>query len=222
MLLFFSCQELVNNDQQRALTSRTPPRESSRSPTRAVSWVNRLFCSETDCTHLLPTDCPLSAVDEGGPDLPLRLPHAAPAGRLQPLPPLGLRSRLPLGALLRGQGQGVQPSVAPQAGEEIDPGRAACGQDQRPDHALQGVAAVENGQVLALDDAGLLAEQLDGQFALGPEFHDAVGPDWQLRLAEVEPAGDRQEPRGLLGFVEQGAQDDPVVGADGVLVEGTG
>src|SRR5271157_2965906 len=51
MLLFFSCQELVNNDQQRALTSRTPPRESSKSPTRAVSWVNRLFCSETDCTQ---------------------------------------------------------------------------------------------------------------------------------------------------------------------------
>ena len=43
MLLFFPCQELVNNDQQRALTSRTPPRESSKSPTRAVSWVNRLF-----------------------------------------------------------------------------------------------------------------------------------------------------------------------------------
>ena len=61
--------------------------------------------------------------------------------------------------------------------------------------------------------------------------HDAVGPDRQLRLPEVEPAGDRQEPRGLLGFVEQGAQDDPVVGADGggpigtaggVLVEGAG
>src|SRR5208283_5042022 len=180
---------------------------------------------------LLPTDCPLSAVDEGGPDLPLRLPHAAPAGRLQPLTPLGLRSRLPLGALLWGQGQGEQPSVAPQAGEEVDPGRAACGQDQRPDHALQGVAAVENGQVLALDDADLLAEQLDGQLALGPEFHDAVGSDWQLRLPEVEPAGDRQEPRGLLGFGEQGAQDHPVVGADGggpigaaggVLVEGTG
>ncbi len=106
-----------------------------------------------------------------------------------------------------------------------------CGQDQRPDHALQGVAAVENGQVLALDDAGLLAEQLDSQFAFGPEFHDAVGPDWQLRLSEVEPAGDRQEPCGLLGFGEQGAQDHPVVGADGggpigaaggVLVEGTG
>src|SRR5271157_5236554 len=53
MLLFFSCQELVNNDQQRALTSRTPPRESSKSPTRAVSWVNRLFCSETDCTQTI-------------------------------------------------------------------------------------------------------------------------------------------------------------------------
>src|SRR5271157_2955816 len=53
MLLFFSCQELVNNDQQRALTSRTPPRESSKSPTRAVSWVNRLFCSETDCTQMV-------------------------------------------------------------------------------------------------------------------------------------------------------------------------
>ena len=85
--------------------------------------------------------------------------------------------------------------------------------------------------MLALDDAGLLAEQRDGQLALGVEFHDAFGPDWQLRLAEVEPAGDRQEPRGLLGFGEQGAQDDPVVGADGggpigaaggVLVEGTG
>src|SRR5271165_5295315 len=74
---------------------------------------------------LLPADRPLPSVDEGGPELPLRLPPAAPAGRLQPLTPLGLRSRLPLGALLRGQGQGVQPSVAPQAGEEIDPGRAA-------------------------------------------------------------------------------------------------
>src|SRR5271166_5538185 len=147
-------------------------------------------------------------------------------------PPLGLlRSPLPLGALLRGQGQGEQPGVAPQAGEEVDPGRAACGQDQRPDHALQGVAAVENAQVFARDDAGLLAEQRDGQFAFGLERHDAIGPDRQLRLPEVEPAGDRQEPRGLLGLVEQGAQDHPVVGSDGggpigaaggVLVEGTG
>ncbi len=32
----------------------------------------------------LPTDCPLPPVDEGGPDLPLRLPPATPAGRLQP------------------------------------------------------------------------------------------------------------------------------------------
>ena len=85
--------------------------------------------------------------------------------------------------------------------------------------------------MLALDDAGLLAEQFDGQLALGPERHDAVGPGRQLRLPEVEPAGDRQEPSGLLGFVEQRTQDHPVVGADGggpigaaggVLVEGTG
>ena len=69
--------------------------------------------------------------------------------------------------------------------------------------------------MLALDDAGLLAEQLDGQLALGPECHDAVGSDWQLRLPEVEPAGGRQEPRGLLGLVKQGAQDHPVVGANG-------
>ena len=66
--------------------------------------------------------------------------------------------------------------------------------------------------MLALDDAGLLAEQRDGQFALGVEFQDTLGSDRQLRLAEVEPAGDRQEPRGLLGFGEQGAQDHPVVG----------
>ena len=72
---------------------------------------------------LLPTDLPLPAVDEGGSDLPLRVPHAAPAGWLQPLTPLGLRSRLPLGVLLRGQGQGVQPGIAPQAGEEFDPRR---------------------------------------------------------------------------------------------------
>ena len=69
--------------------------------------------------------------------------------------------------------------------------------------------------MLALDDAGLLAEQRDGQFALGVEFQDTLGSDRQLRLAEVEPAGDRQEPRGLLGFGEQGAEDHPVVGADG-------
>ena len=50
MLLFFSCQELVNNDQQRALTSDAPQgilqityagRELGKSP----------LCSETDCTQ---------------------------------------------------------------------------------------------------------------------------------------------------------------------------
>src|SRR5262249_51877954 len=76
-----------------------------------------------------------------------------------------------------------------------------------------------------------LAEQLHGQLALGAERHEAVAPGRQLRLAEIEPAGDRQEPPGLARLVEQGAQDDPVVGADGtgavgaaggVLVEGAG
>ena len=58
--------------------------------------------------------------------------------------------------------------------------------------------------MLALDDAGLLVKQRDGQFALGVEFQEALRSDRQLRLAEVEAAGDRQEPSGLLGFGEQG------------------
>src|SRR5207244_6937785 len=58
-----------------------------------------------------------------------------------------------------------------------------------------------------------------------------AGQGRQLRLAEVEPAGDRQEPPRLLLLVEQGAQDHPVVGADGagpvgttgaILMEGAG
>ena len=76
------------------------------------------------------------------------------------------------------------------------------------------MAAVENGQMLALDDAGLLVKQRDGQFALGVEFQEALRSDRQLRLAEVEAAGDRREPSGLLGSGGK-AQDDPVVGADG-------
>ena len=104
------------------------------------------------------------------------------------------------------------------------------GQDQRPDQALQGGAAVENGPVLALDDAGLLAEQLDGQLALGPERHDAVGPDRQLRRAEVEPTGDGQEPRGASGLGSKAPRTTQLwrgrcgpVGAAGTgLVEGAG
>ena len=80
-------------------------------------------------------------------------------------------------------------------------------------------------------ESRLFAEQLDCLFALGPERHDAIRADRQLRLPEVELARDWQEPRGLLGFVEQGAQDHPVVGtnggcpigaAGGVLMKGTG
>ena len=57
------------------------------------------------------------------------------------------------------------------------------------------------------------------------------GPTGNCDLPEVEPAGDGQEPGGLPGFVEQGPEDDPVVGphgggpigaAGGVLVEGAG
>src|SRR5262249_19837772 len=132
---------------------------------------------------------------------------------------------------LHGPGQGRQPGVAPQAGEELDPGRAVLRQDQRPDYALQGVTAIEDAQVLARDDPRLLAEQVDRQFALGPERHDALRPTRQLRLPEVEPPGDRQEPPRLVGLVEQGTADHPVVGADGtgpvgaaggVLMEGAG
>ena len=118
-----------------------------------------------------------------------------------------------------------------QASEELNPGRAVFGQDQPADHAPQGVAAVEDAQVLADDDPGLGAEQGDGQLALGPERLGAAEDRRQLRLAEVEPAGNRQEPGGLRRLVEHGAQDDPVVGPDGagpigtaggVLMEGTG
>ena len=85
--------------------------------------------------------------------------------------------------------------------------------------------------MLAGDDPRLLAEQVDRQFALGPEGHDALGPTRQLRSPEVKPPGDRQEPPRLIGLLEQGAADHPVVGADGtgpvgaaggVLMEGAG
>ena len=57
------------------------------------------------------------------------------------------------------------------------------------------------------------------------------GQPGQLRLAEVEPPGDGQEPGGPAGVLEQRPQGDPVVGPDGggpvgaaggVLVEGAG
>ena len=38
--------------------------------------------------------------------------------------------------------------------------------------------------MLALDDAGLLVKQRDGEFALGVEFQEALRSDRQLRLAE--------------------------------------
>jgi hypothetical protein len=41
----------------------------------------------------------------------------------------------------------VQPGVVPQPREELDPGLALLGGDQRPDRALEGIAAVEDGEV---------------------------------------------------------------------------
>ena len=86
----------------------------------------------------------------------------------------------------------------------------------------------------AAGDPGLFPEQLDGQFAFGPEGHRAAlgtTPDGQLRLAEVEPPGDRQRPGGLAVVLQQCPECDPVMGPDGggpvgaaggVLVEGAG
>jgi hypothetical protein len=60
-------------------------------------------------------------------------------------------------------------------------------------------------------------EQFDQQFTLGPEpcrYLPGVAQAGQLRLSAVEPAGGGDEPGGLLGVLQQGADDDPVVGAD--------
>ena len=128
----------------------------------------------------------------------------------------------------------MQPGVVPQPRQELDPGLAVLGGDQWPDHAPQGIAAVDDAEVKPAEDPGLLPEQFDRQLALGPErlFRPGgPGPGGQLGLAEVEPPGDRQEPGGLIRVVEQGPEDPPVVGPDGggpvrasgrVLVEGAG
>src|SRR5262249_20042916 len=173
---------------------------------------------------------PLPAVDEAAAGAPAPLPSAAAAGRLQPPAPLRLRPPGPGRSVRRRRG--VQPGVVPQPGQDVDAPAATFREDQRPHEVPQGVAAVEDAQVLpAGGDPRLLAEQLDGQLALGPERRGAAGAGRQLRGAEVEPAGDRQEPSGLGRLVEQGAEDEPVVGADGAgpvgaagggLVEGAG
>nr|WP_244884946.1 hypothetical protein [Singulisphaera acidiphila] len=93
----------------------------------------------------------------------------------------------------------------PQPREDLDPRPPLLGGDQGPDHALQREAAVEDGQMPAPGRLGLLVHQLDGQLALGAEdLFASVGPGaiGQLRLAEVETPGDRQEPGRPLWFVE--------------------
>ena len=107
--------------------------------------------------------------------------------------------------MLGGRRQGVQPGVVPQPGEEVDPRRAVLGQDQRPDDALQGEAAVEDGQ---MRPATIRACSRSSSTASSHLVRNSTVPSApgrrQLRLAEVEPAGDGQEPGGLAGFVEQG------------------
>lgn len=122
----------------------------------------------------------------------------------------------------------------PEPGEEVEARAAVLGLDQRSDHVLQGVAAVEDPQVRPAGDPGLLPEPLDGRLALGPEHllgAGGPGPDGQLRLAEAEPPGDRQIPGGLALVSEHGPETDPIMGPDGrgpvgaacgVLVEGAG
>ena len=163
--------------------------------------------------------------------LPPPGPAPALAGRRQPAAPLRRRPAAPHGVERR---QGVQPGIVPQPREELNPGMMVLGDDQRPDHALEGVAAVEDGQVKPGDDPSLFPDQGDGPFAFGPERllrPDALGLQGQLGLAEVEPPGDRQEPGRSVGVLQQGPQDDPVMGTDGggpvrapggVLVEGAG
>src|SRR5512147_386007 len=136
---------------------------------------------------------------------------AALAGRWQPAAPLLIGT-----TALRKRGE--QSGIVPQPGQELDAGRAVLGRHQGPDDALQGVAAVEDAQVPPGDDPGLLSQEFDDQFALGAEHFpgaDGAGPGRQLRLAEVEPPGDGQEPGGSAGVVEQCPEDDPVVRPDG-------
>jgi hypothetical protein len=63
----------------------------------------------------------------------------------------------------------MQPGIVSQAGQELDAGRAVLGQDQGPDHAPQGIAPIEDGQVPTAGDPGLFPDQFDRQFALGPK-----------------------------------------------------
>jgi len=74
----------------------------------------------------------------------------------------------------------------------------SSGRDQRPDHALESIAAVEGRQVTAVPGVRACSRSSPtGQFTLGPERLGAArgrGQPGQLALAEVEPPGDRQIP----------------------------
>jgi hypothetical protein len=128
----------------------------------------------------------------------------------------------------------MKPGIVPESGEGLDPGRSFLGTDQRSDNVLQGIAAVEDRQMRPIAAPGLLPDQFDGQFSLGPEWlvrAGGLGPLGQLQLAKVESAGDRQIPGRPVFVLEQEAEGDPVIGPDGggpvgaaggVFVEGAG
>ena len=86
------------------------------------------------------------------------------------------------------------------------------GEDQRPHDAPQGVAAVEDAQVLATGDPRRGSNSTASSH-LVRNVSGPPGPAGTAR-AEVEPAGDRQEPPRLSRLVEQ-PRGRPVVGSDG-------
>jgi hypothetical protein len=112
----------------------------------------------------------------------------------------------------------MPPGIVPQLGEKVDLGRAVLGTNQGPDHATQGIASVEDGQVSPTGDSCPLPDQLHSQCAIGPERllrSSATTAHQQLTLTEIEPSIDRQKPGGLIGVVQQCPADNPVVCPDG-------
>src|SRR6202789_2043424 len=183
-------------------------------------------------TPFLPTNLPLATVDKHRLLPPRSGPATALTRRRQSAAPHQRPSALPRPAFVGRQV--VQAGVVPQARQHVHARRTVGRIDQRPQHVPQGVAAIDDQQMLARHGPRLLPPQFDHLLALGLERHGrtAAAPGvGQLRLAEVEATGHRHEPGWLPRVVEQAAEDDPVVGAHrggtvgtagAVLVEGVG
>src|SRR5512147_137163 len=183
--------EQIDHLEARQLHGRTDQREPLLVPLHPGDHRldRHVVPRDVPATHdLLPADLPPAAVEERLSLAPPLLPVAPLPGRWQPPAPLLVRP-LPLGQ------RGEQSGVMPQPRQELDAGRLVLGGDQGPHDALQREAPVEDGQVPALEHPGLLPEQLDGQLALGPESLRGASEarlGGQLRLAEIEPPGQRQ------------------------------